>query len=677
MSPGPPVYFLHLSKTAGSTLTDDLVARFAPQDVCPARQWGRLLRLGAPAVTDYRCFAGHFGSALIARLDPATVVITMVRDPIARARSHFRHIVRTPGHPHFDLVTREVPTFSELIRHPVACRLALDFQARLLAVEELPDTVTGLGPAAWRDPLDPAHAAFETAEDPFDVDVDERRARALSRLERCVFVGVAERFEESALLLAHTMGWAPQSSGVHLHRAPVTREDDWPVAEADRELLLEHNQADLAVVEWAEATLQRRWLAMLDSLLWDRAERAMAGRAVPLAGTRTFGFDEAIQGSGWRFHQAHPAGGVAWTGPGPSAFLDLPVVTPPGAYVEVLMVAAADSRTADRLALEVNGAPVALTPAPVDGGLVYRGLVAAPPDAAFTRVRVHAPDTGPWQPEHAARGEEVQVGAAIRVGAPHRTGRRARPVMTDPDRPDPVYFLHLPKAAGSTLRTYLESQFRRDEVCPTKLWYELLALPDEARARDRLFSGHFGWCLHELVGAPLTTITMVRDPVERAWSHYRFVARVPEHPQHQLARATGDIRSVPRPGTSASTIRPPPTGSRTQVSTKADSVCARRRPATPMGRARAPEPLPIRPAAPTRHPCAGRRTPRRRAPGCSGASPDRRAAPPGVPMTCSRRRRRPTARSAGRRGDGRAGPAPTAGHGASTRGATRRSRPSR
>jgi hypothetical protein len=93
-------------------------------------------------------------------------------------------------------------------------------------------------------------------------------------------------------------------------------------------------------------------------------------------------------------------------------------------------------------------------------------------------------------------------------------------------------FLHVMKTAGGTLRRQIEANFEREQVYPcegvdkdmlaanTSLEY-LTGLSASRRARIRVFTGHFPFMAVELLGADLTTITILRDPVERTLSYLR------------------------------------------------------------------------------------------------------------------------------------------------------------
>src|SRR5690349_1326721 len=100
-----------------------------------------------------------------------------------------------------------------------------------------------------------------------------------------------------------------------------------------------------------------------------------------------------------------------------------------------------------------------------------------------------------------------------------------------------VFYLHIPKAAGTTLNTILAKRFRRRDVFtirnPKKAVEELAGLPDAKRAKLKLIKGHFAYGLHKEVGRPFEYITVLREPVDRVVSHYYYVLRNAAHYLHK------------------------------------------------------------------------------------------------------------------------------------------------
>src|SRR6185436_7498297 len=106
-----------------------------------------------------------------------------------------------------------------------------------------------------------------------------------------------------------------------------------------------------------------------------------------------------------------------------------------------------------------------------------------------------------------------------------------------------LVFLHIPKAAGSTLDSLLAQRFDPARTLTirnsVKQIEELKALSGEERAKLDLIKGHFPYGIHEHLPRPCEYITMLRDPVERMISHYYYVLRTRGHYLHELVTTKG------------------------------------------------------------------------------------------------------------------------------------------
>lgn len=105
--------------------------------------------------------------------------------------------------------------------------------------------------------------------------------------------------------------------------------------------------------------------------------------------------------------------------------------------------------------------------------------------------------------------------------------------MSEPER---YFFVHLQKTAGTSLNHRLRRHFTADEFYPNgtdgdaveaSIGVDHLLDRWAARRSDiRMVRGHFPLCTTELLGVPFTTMTILREPVERTLSllrhHKRF-----------------------------------------------------------------------------------------------------------------------------------------------------------
>lgn len=107
---GRLMVFLHIPKTAGTTLR--LILASHPLLSVRLMRGHRALKEAvtedpsfmAATVSRHDVLMGHFvyDRTIYGSLGERVLIVALIRDPVARAISHFRHVRRTPGHPLHD-----------------------------------------------------------------------------------------------------------------------------------------------------------------------------------------------------------------------------------------------------------------------------------------------------------------------------------------------------------------------------------------------------------------------------------------------------------------------------------------------------------------------------------------------------------------------------------------------
>jgi hypothetical protein len=97
--------------------------------------------------------------------------------------------------------------------------------------------------------------------------------------------------------------------------------------------------------------------------------------------------------------------------------------------------------------------------------------------------------------------------------------------------PQRFFFMHMQKTGGTALLTRLKRYFGDEAVYPdgtdgprpsSVLTVEhLLERWSARRDRIRVVTGHFPLCTTDVLDAPFTTLTILRDPIERTLSYLR------------------------------------------------------------------------------------------------------------------------------------------------------------
>jgi Sulfotransferase family len=101
-----------------------------------------------------------------------------------------------------------------------------------------------------------------------------------------------------------------------------------------------------------------------------------------------------------------------------------------------------------------------------------------------------------------------------------------------------VIFIHIPKAAGTTVNRLIEREyplfeiFSVDPVFSNWSRRHLWSLPPERLKRFRIFKGHMPFGLHKILPQPATYFAVFRDPISRVISAFYFMRNYTLHPQY-------------------------------------------------------------------------------------------------------------------------------------------------
>ena len=258
-----PVYFLHIMKTAGTSLVNALGA-VAGERLCLTQMFLDYLPfVPEPVLAGAALVAGHLGYGVVPLLAPGTRVVTVIREPLSRVLSHYSHLRRDPAVVH---QTSEL-SLEEFVRSPRWRPLVENFQARHLVHDvdvagawvrfSPPERLAALGPPF------PAHdhlpLQFLLDYGPLSVSGPDLEAAALDRLESLDLVGVTEELSAfHAALLDH---W-----GLPAPAAPLPRDNVGVATLTAPEVpagLMEEiraaNQVDLALYRRAGELARRGW----------------------------------------------------------------------------------------------------------------------------------------------------------------------------------------------------------------------------------------------------------------------------------------------------------------------------------------------------------------------------------------------------------------------------------
>ncbi len=107
---------------------------------------------------------------------------------------------------------------------------------------------------------------------------------------------------------------------------------------------------------------------------------------------------------------------------------------------------------------------------------------------------------------------------------------------------NPLIFLHIPKAAGSTLSKIMAKNYKPSTIYtignPQEI-EEFKRLPKEKSEKIKLLQGHFHYGLHEFLSPSANYITILRNPTQRLISLYNYVIQERGHYLHDLVISQG------------------------------------------------------------------------------------------------------------------------------------------
>jgi hypothetical protein len=108
-------------------------------------------------------------------------------------------------------------------------------------------------------------------------------------------------------------------------------------------------------------------------------------------------------------------------------------------------------------------------------------------------------------------------------------------IFETPQR-DPLFFMHIPKTAGMSMRAYLSDQYSPSVTCPAKTWPAAVGL-DRPIGSYRLVQGHFQYNLRAALRPETKVVTVVREPLARTLSALLHLQRDPAfHADHAVAK---------------------------------------------------------------------------------------------------------------------------------------------
>ena len=214
--------FLHIPKTAGTTLNRIIEWQYSPFDIFTIDPYRiratpeRLERLPEDRRRRLRMVRGHMFYGVHKCLPQAATYFTMLRDPVARVLSAYYFVLRRPLNPLYRKVKKERLGIEDYVRlfperHNLQCRLIAGVKDTPITDERLIDTAKG------------------------------NLANSFS------VVGISEQFEESLILMATTFDWQ-----IPFYKNCKVSRGRPQIDSATKDMIRDYNRLDVELYEFGK-----------------------------------------------------------------------------------------------------------------------------------------------------------------------------------------------------------------------------------------------------------------------------------------------------------------------------------------------------------------------------------------------------------------------------------------
>jgi len=389
---GRPLFFLHVPKTAGTSLRELLSTRFARTDILAFnRNDSPQVRSEKLANLDqYKFIHGHEPYALIDSFRSRPFVATILRNPLERALSVF-HYMRLQAAGISRAFEKGQVSSARAYDYAASARLQLGeflHHEPLAASRHLGNIQT------WLLATTALNARFEYRDD-YNVSVSQSDlSRAKEHLASCDVVGLTERIRESVDLLSWS--WQVRPFGeISTANRSNGREALSSLDRSTVETLMEFTSRDQELYNFACELFEERYWKMMRQRLLFNANRVSAESVTRYPSSATaFTFEGPIPGDGWYAPERSGERWFSWTGPTRDSTIDL--ASPPGRefYLILGVLHAMTAESLSSIEVRLNGVPLQLRATPAEAGSFLTAAVigtALRPCGENNRISIRVP----------------------------------------------------------------------------------------------------------------------------------------------------------------------------------------------------------------------------------------------------------------------------------------------
>lgn len=328
-----PLYFLHIHKTAGTSLNSFIQRHFSTDEILyEASVWPELWNADHGKFQRAKFLRGHLGINFVKLFRRAPRIITFLRHPVDRVLSHYNHYRTYRESMLAKIVQDEQLSIRDFVTDARTLRVVRNYQTRNIGLD-LPVEFFWKHPSMEYLPSDTFNELLN----------DEIYDKAANNLQTFDFVGIVEHYQLSLCCLCRIFNWKPDFEIEHMRK---TGRDKQPTVSSEVRAIIEREtDLDNRLYESGKSNLVERLrkafgfdidVAALESM--DRkAYRQLLDTAVEVCDTnyrRSFppptshirwSASDPIFGTGW--HDVHGLGQIPhrWSGPAKESTIDLSI----------------------------------------------------------------------------------------------------------------------------------------------------------------------------------------------------------------------------------------------------------------------------------------------------------------------------------------------------------------
>lgn len=386
------LYFLHIPKTAGTSMVKVLDDQFFYYDICPEEKWDDLIKKPTQNLSKYKLLRGHFGFRIDSIFTQKPIYITMLRHPVERTLSAYEHIRRTIDKTLFLKIFSDKNELTDFFKDPETRGVFINSQVRHIGLDI--DV-----PSILKSKNEIKNFYFQYAKFFINPNINDEKLLdiAKKRLSQFSFVGITERFEESLMLLSYTFGWN-SINYIPKERITINRINPESISNELMNQIKDDTKYDLELYNFVLKIFEKRFSTMVKELkekyltpeleklpftemmfnLLEKHRDYCFRNIEKQANTLDYNFDQPIDGNGWHTRQVKPKEDIVyrWSGPETTSRIRFPLVPNEDMVIEIQIVNFLYIDILQSLTLDVNNTRIELKVNKAENKKrIFRGII--------------------------------------------------------------------------------------------------------------------------------------------------------------------------------------------------------------------------------------------------------------------------------------------------------------